>query len=174
MPFGVIGVLLTILLILALIFGLLSYAVGPILAMAIFFFLACCFMILVVLIQRPKGGGLAGAFGGVGGAQQTAFGAKVGDVLTWVTVGFFVAFLSLAMGLTWKIKAEQEAAEIPTPTATSPNDGDLPVTGAPPSGDGGASPAVDDTPSPTDAVPDPQPGAAEDAGDDPEGSGVSQ
>ena len=82
MPFGVIGVLLVILLILAAIFGLLSYLAGPVLAMAIFFILACSLMILVVLIQRPKGGGLAGAFGGVGGAQQTAFGAKVGDVLT--------------------------------------------------------------------------------------------
>ncbi len=149
MPFGVIGVLLVILLILAAIFGLLSYLAGPVLAMAIFFILACSLMILVVLIQRPKGGGLAGAFGGVGGAQQTAFGAKVGDVLTWVTVGFFVLFLTLAMGLTWKIKAEQEGVQPTGPAVTSPTDSDAepPVSApdAPQPGDDGAGDAAPPT-----------------------------
>ena len=34
--------------------------------MAIGFVVVSLFMLMVVLIQRPKGGGLAGAFGGVG------------------------------------------------------------------------------------------------------------
>ncbi|MCC7407638.1 MAG: preprotein translocase subunit SecG, partial [Phycisphaeraceae bacterium] len=46
-------------------------------------------LILLILIQKPRGGGLSAAFGG-GGAVQTAFGSKVGDVLTWATVVFFV------------------------------------------------------------------------------------
>ena len=35
------------------------------------------FLICLVLIQRGKGGGLAGAFGGMGGSS--AFGTKAGD-----------------------------------------------------------------------------------------------
>ena len=42
------------------------------------------FLILLVLVQRGKGGGLAGALGGPGG--QSAFGSKAGDTFTWITV----------------------------------------------------------------------------------------
>jgi preprotein translocase subunit SecG len=43
------------------------------------------FLIVLVLIQRGKGGGLAGAFGGMGG--QSAFGTKAGDLFTRITIG---------------------------------------------------------------------------------------
>jgi preprotein translocase subunit SecG len=43
------------------------------------------FLIILILIQRGKGGGLAGAFGGMGG--QSAFGAKAGDLFTRITMG---------------------------------------------------------------------------------------
>jgi len=42
------------------------------------------FLILLILVQRGRGGGLVGAFGGGGG--QSAFGAKAGDVFTKITV----------------------------------------------------------------------------------------
>lgn len=42
------------------------------------------FLMLIILLQRGRGGGLAGAFGGAGG--QSAFGTKAGDVFTWITV----------------------------------------------------------------------------------------
>ena len=42
------------------------------------------FLILVVLIQRGKGGGLAGAFGGIGGSS--AFGSRAGDAFTRFTI----------------------------------------------------------------------------------------
>ena len=42
------------------------------------------FMIVLILVQRGKGGGLAGAFGGMGG--QSAFGTKAGDMFTKITV----------------------------------------------------------------------------------------
>ena len=42
------------------------------------------FLILLVLVQRGRGGGLVGAFGGGGG--QSAFGAKAGDLFTRITV----------------------------------------------------------------------------------------
>jgi len=42
------------------------------------------FLILLVLVQRGRGGGLAGALGGMGGSS--AFGAKAGDIFTKITV----------------------------------------------------------------------------------------
>ncbi len=54
---------------------------------ALFIFLLTAvsfFMIILILIQRGKGGGLAGAFGGMGG--QSAFGTKAGDMFTKITV----------------------------------------------------------------------------------------
>ncbi|MCH7925802.1 MAG: preprotein translocase subunit SecG, partial [Planctomycetes bacterium] len=51
---------------------------------ALLIIVICCFFMLVILLQRGRGGGLAGAFGGAGGSS--AFGAKTGDVFTWITV----------------------------------------------------------------------------------------
>ena len=61
------------------------------------FIIVCLFMILLVLIQKGRGGGLASAFGGAGG--NTAFGSKTGDVLTWATSVVFGIFLILAITL---------------------------------------------------------------------------
>src|SRR5580658_8756014 len=58
------------------------------------FLFLCVVMILLVLIQKGRGGGLSGAFGGAGG--NTAFGAKTGDVLTWATSIVFALFVILA------------------------------------------------------------------------------
>src|SRR5580704_2811524 len=51
-------------------------------------------LIFLVLIQRGKGGGLAGAFGGAGGSS--AFGSRAGDIFTRVTLvlaGIWVALI---------------------------------------------------------------------------------
>src|SRR5688500_1766174 len=61
------------------------------------FIFVCFFMILLILIQKGRGGGLASAFGGAGG--NTAFGSKTGDVLTWATSIVFGIFLLLAIVL---------------------------------------------------------------------------
>jgi preprotein translocase subunit SecG len=61
------------------------------------FIFVCIFMILLILIQKGRGGGLASAFGGAGG--NTAFGSKTGDVLTWTTSVVFGIFLILAVAL---------------------------------------------------------------------------
>jgi preprotein translocase subunit SecG len=52
------------------------------------------FLILIVLLQRGRGGGLAGAFGGMGG--QSAFGTKAGDVFTKITIIVAVIWVALA------------------------------------------------------------------------------
>ncbi|MFO0908416.1 MAG: preprotein translocase subunit SecG [Isosphaeraceae bacterium] len=55
----------------------------------------CLFLICLILIQRGKGGGLAGAFGGVGGSS--AFGTKAGDVFTRVTMVVATVWIFLSM-----------------------------------------------------------------------------
>ncbi len=57
--------------------------------------LTALFLIVLVLIQRGKGGGLAGAFGGMGG--QSAFGTKAGDLFTRVTIGVTFFWIILCM-----------------------------------------------------------------------------
>ncbi|MFW6336179.1 MAG: preprotein translocase subunit SecG [Phycisphaeraceae bacterium] len=93
--------------------------------LSLLFVIVSVLMMLIILVQKPKGGGLSGAFGGAGGGStQSAFGARVGDVLTWATVVFFLLFLFIAMGLTWTINPEQEqlkrqaAQNAAAPTAT--------------------------------------------------------
>jgi len=61
----------------------------------VLFIIVSLFLILLVLIQKGRGGGLASAFGGMG--AQTAFGAKTGDVLTWATSVVFGIFVLLAI-----------------------------------------------------------------------------
>ena len=53
------------------------------------------FLILLVLVQRGRGGGLAGALGGMGG--QSAFGAKAGDVFTRITIGTALVWIVLCV-----------------------------------------------------------------------------
>lgn len=53
---------------------------------------------LIVLVQRPQGGGLSGAFGG-GGGTDTAFGGRTGDALTVATITAFTIYLLVAIGL---------------------------------------------------------------------------
>jgi preprotein translocase subunit SecG len=106
--------------------------------LSVLFALSCLFMILVILIQKPRGDGLSGAFGGAGGSAQAAFGAKTGDVLTWFTVFCFAAFLVFAMGLTWALKPTGEESapvwesEVPGTQTTAPTDATVPAPPAAP------------------------------------------
>jgi preprotein translocase subunit SecG len=51
-------------------------------------------LIGIILLQRGRGGGLAGAFGGMGG--QSAFGTKAGDVFTKITI--YIASVWIVLG----------------------------------------------------------------------------
>jgi preprotein translocase subunit SecG len=57
--------------------------------------LIASFLILLVLIQRGKGGGLAGAFGGAGGSS--AFGSRAGDTFTRITIYVALVWVILIM-----------------------------------------------------------------------------
>jgi preprotein translocase subunit SecG len=54
-------------------------------------------LILIILIQKGRGGGLSGAFGG--GGAGGILGTKTGDFLTWVTVTLVGVFLLLSVVL---------------------------------------------------------------------------
>jgi preprotein translocase subunit SecG len=68
--------------------SLLIYFLGAVLCFA------SLVMILLVLLQRGRGGGLAGAFGGMGG--QSALGVRAGDVFTKITVVIAVIWVVVA------------------------------------------------------------------------------
>jgi preprotein translocase subunit SecG len=95
-------------------------------------------LIGLILLQKNRGSGLSGAFGGVGG--HTAFGTKTGDFLTWLTVGLAIVFLLLAILLNFGFEPTSiaGAAGVTSPAQTA----DTSATEA-------ASPAAAGTPAPT-------------------------
>ena len=110
--------------------------------------LTAIFLIVLILVQRGKGGGLAGALGGMGG--QSAFGTKAGDLFTKITIGAATFWIFLCMGAVWyfnsasgRLNADMGgAAGMPTAPATAP--GSTEQTPAAPAGQpagGGAVPA---------------------------------
>jgi preprotein translocase subunit SecG len=74
--------------------GLLGFPWLPGLLNFILFF-TNLFMILLILIQRGKGGGLAGALGGMGGSSP--FGSRAGDTFTRITIYVALIWLFLVM-----------------------------------------------------------------------------
>ncbi len=61
--------------------------------MSTLFILICVLMIGIILLQKGRGGGLAGAFGGAGG--HSAFGSRTGDMFTWITVILVALFFGV-------------------------------------------------------------------------------
>ena len=62
---------------------------------AVFFVLCGLVLMLVILMQKAKGGGLGSAFGG--GGAGGLLGTKTGDFLTWMTIVLAGLFLMLAV-----------------------------------------------------------------------------
>lgn len=129
--------------------------------------LICVVLILVVLLQSGKGGGLAGAFGGMGGAGQTLFGGRgaatfLSKATTVLGIAFMATSLVLALmagtrgGPRSVIRATQgEVSTEAPPVSTQPLQipGDQGVTGGSdaspmeiPAGSGTATPAPDTGP----------------------------
>jgi len=107
---------------------------------AALFVLCCAVLILIILIQKGRGGGLSGAFGG--GMASGILGSKTGDFLTWVTIVLAGVFLTLAvvMGKFYKPQAPTGAYDVKPPaqqeTTAGPNE-------APPAGPNQVPPAAD-------------------------------
>ncbi|MGB2866445.1 MAG: preprotein translocase subunit SecG [Sedimentisphaerales bacterium] len=62
---------------------------------AVLFVICCVSLVLMILIQKGRGGGLSGAFGGA--MASGILGSKTGDFLTWVTIVLVGVFLTLAV-----------------------------------------------------------------------------
>src|SRR4051812_3558394 len=120
----------------------------------ILFVIVCVFLILLILIQKGRGGGLASAFGGAGG--NTAFGSKTGDVLTWATSIVFGVFIVLAVVLNLVANYEHDRTK-PANVAKGAAPVSIPM---PASSDGGPeapAPAPTPTPAPETSAPAPIP-----------------
>lgn len=123
------------------------------------FMVVCIIMVLTVLIQRPQGGGLAGAFGSGAGSGQTAFGTKTGDALTWMTIGVFIIFLLIAIVLNAGVKSVVGASNAKQPEAQTQDGGAAPAGTTPAeTSPAGTTPAdaantTPTTPQTTDVVP---------------------
>ncbi len=102
------------------------------------FFIVLVSLLLMglILLQKNRGSGLSGAFGGVGG--HTAFGTKTGDFLTWVTVGLAGVFIVLSITAVFVFERAVTPATA-APAAPSPVSTDAPMTG-------GATPNTSATP----------------------------
>lgn len=77
------------------------------------------YLIGLVLIQRGKGGGLAGAFGGAGGSS--AFGSRAGDQFTKVTLISAAIWLLLIM-LMVKVMPRTRSTNAPVSAPAAPLD----------------------------------------------------
>ena len=73
--------------------------------------LTAIFLIMLVLVQRGRGGGLAGALGGMGGSS--AFGAKAGDVFTKITVVTAAVWILLCV-VSVKLLSEPDPVNVTT------------------------------------------------------------
>lgn len=78
--------------------------------LATLFIIVCVLLILVVLLQKGRGGGLSAALGGFG---SSAFGTRVGDMFTWITIVLTGLFLLLAIGVSLKYKPDRGQTDAP-------------------------------------------------------------
>ena len=97
--------------------------------LTILFLVVSVCLVLIILVQRPQGGGLAQAFGGGGGGTDTAFGGRTGDALTYATVTAFGLYLVLAIALNIiDLKLQKGSKEKPAAEQAATAPVSVPVT----------------------------------------------
>lgn len=107
------------------------------------------FLILLILVQRGRGGGLTGALGGMGG--QSAFGAKAGDVFTRITIVTAVVWVVLCVGAIRLIGSKSDKLSDALGGGSPVSDGAGPTK---PMDDTGAKPPAESAPPGAPAEPD--------------------
>jgi preprotein translocase subunit SecG len=79
--------------------------------------LAALVLMFIVLIQRGKGGGLAGALGGAGGSS--AFGSRAGDQFTKITL-YIAAFWLVFVMIQAKIASAYDRPPVTSTEVVAP------------------------------------------------------
>jgi preprotein translocase subunit SecG len=103
-------------------------AAGFLMKVAAVLFLVCSVtLILIILIQKGKGGGLSGAFGGT--TVGNILGAKSKEPMTWITIVAVGVFLFLAVILAKYYKPNVSAIDF---SANQPPAGRQPQSSQPP------------------------------------------
>jgi preprotein translocase subunit SecG len=90
----------------------------------VLFLVTAVLLSLLVLVQRGRGGGLAGAFGGAGGSS--AFGTKTADIFIKATAVLGGIFFLLAIVTAYMMKADR-----PTTAPEAPPEAPAPVNPGP-------------------------------------------
>ena len=93
---------------------------------AVLFVICCVALVLIILVQKGRGGGLSAAFGG--GMASGILGSKTGDFLTWVTIVLVGVFLLFAVVLAkfyvpapaGDFDAPRQTQQEPAPSADQP------------------------------------------------------
>ncbi|HCO96411.1 MAG TPA: preprotein translocase subunit SecG [Phycisphaerales bacterium] len=103
---------------------------------AVLFVICCVALVLIILIQKGRGGGLSAAFGGA--MAGGILGSKTGDFLTWVTIVLVGVFLTLAvvMGKFYKpepvgdydVSPQTQQQPLASPEQSEPSTGDADTT----------------------------------------------
>lgn len=83
------------------------------------------FLILLILVQRGRGGGLTGALGGPGG--QSAFGTKAGDLFTRITSFVALGWITLCAFTVWLYSPAKSVAVDPPASVVAPSAADAAV-----------------------------------------------
>ena len=100
---------------------------------AVLFMICAVALVLIILVQKGRGGGLSAALGG--GIASGILGSKTGDFLTWVTIVLVGIFLTLAVVMAKFYKPSiSDFGEGAPPAATVPTEPPPTVPTEPPRG----------------------------------------
>jgi preprotein translocase subunit SecG len=73
----------------------------------------CVLLIVSVLLQSSKGGGLSGAFGGMGGAAQTMFGGRgTATFLSKATSVLAALFFVVCLGMVFATRLDKPVSAV--------------------------------------------------------------
>jgi preprotein translocase subunit SecG len=110
---------------------------------AVLFVICCVSLVLIILIQKGRGGGLSGAFGGAS-AGGGILGSKTGDFLTWMTIALVGVFLTLAVVMAkfykpspvgnYDVSPQTQQQPLETPEQPEPSDAAGDAAGQPGAG----------------------------------------
>lgn len=77
-------------------------------ALAVILFLLSLFLVFIIMMQRGKGGGIAGS---LTGTAQSAFGARGGDALMWLTIALTGVWIFLSCVTIYSYSSPKDAGQ---------------------------------------------------------------